>query len=257
MKYYLDTEFIEGFHRPFLGRRRHFVDLISIGIVAEDGREYYAVSKDFNPAKADKWVVQNVLDKIVAEHQQDARSTVQNWTIEDVMHNHGKSNKQIATEIHEFINPHFADDLLLHSEGYWKQHNIIEIAPDKECPFFIWRSRPEFYGYYSDYDWVVFCSLFGRMIDLPEGFPMYCRDLKQQLDEVAEIVIQRIPDGQPKTENWSKAKIMKLDYHYPKEINGHNALDDARWNKKLHEFIIHKRVNLLGPDFAQLKRSKF
>src|SRR5690349_13344625 len=36
-----------------------------------------------------------------------------------------------------------------------------------------WRNRekPEFWGYYSDYDWVVFCQLFGRMIDLPKDYP--------------------------------------------------------------------------------------
>lgn len=38
-------------------------------------------------------------------------------------------------------------------------------------------------GYYCDYDWVAFCWLFGSMIDLPKGLPMYCWDLKQFLDE--------------------------------------------------------------------------
>ena len=37
MKYWMDTEFIE---RPYT------IDLISIGIVAEDGREFYAESNE-------------------------------------------------------------------------------------------------------------------------------------------------------------------------------------------------------------------
>lgn len=37
MKYWIDTEFIE---RPFT------IDLISIGLVAEDGREFYAESSE-------------------------------------------------------------------------------------------------------------------------------------------------------------------------------------------------------------------
>lgn len=37
MKYFFDTEFIED------GRT---IDLVSIGIVCEDGREYYAVSAE-------------------------------------------------------------------------------------------------------------------------------------------------------------------------------------------------------------------
>ena len=47
MKYFLDTEFIEGFHKPLFGKRRHFIDLISIGIVCEDGRTYSAISNEY------------------------------------------------------------------------------------------------------------------------------------------------------------------------------------------------------------------
>ena len=34
-----------------------------------------------------------------------------------------------------------------------------------------------------DYDWVALCQLFGTMMDLPEGWPMYCRDVKQLADD--------------------------------------------------------------------------
>ena len=61
MKYFIDTEFIEGVKKPLFGKSRHFIDLVSIGIVCEDGREYYAVSNEFNPKDADKWVLENVL----------------------------------------------------------------------------------------------------------------------------------------------------------------------------------------------------
>lgn len=39
--------------------------------------------------------------------------------------------------------------------------------------------EPEFWTWYGDYDWVGFCWLFGKMIDLPEGFPMFALDLRQ------------------------------------------------------------------------------
>jgi hypothetical protein len=55
MNYYLDTEFIEGQQslRLFGIPTKSFPpDLISIGIVSQDGREYYAVSKDFNLKEA-------------------------------------------------------------------------------------------------------------------------------------------------------------------------------------------------------------
>ena len=55
MRYFYDTEFIED------GRT---IELISIGVVAEDGREYYAVSTEFNPDRAGSWVRANVLPKL-------------------------------------------------------------------------------------------------------------------------------------------------------------------------------------------------
>ena len=40
------------------------VELVSIGAVAEDGREFYAVSTEFDPAAAHPWVVANVLPQL-------------------------------------------------------------------------------------------------------------------------------------------------------------------------------------------------
>lgn len=52
MRYYLDTEFYEN----GVG-----IDLISIGIVAEDGREFYAVSTEAKLHLVNDWVRANVL----------------------------------------------------------------------------------------------------------------------------------------------------------------------------------------------------
>lgn len=51
MKYWLDTEFIA---RPFA------MDLVSIGIVAEDGREFYAQSAEVDWSKASRWALEHV-----------------------------------------------------------------------------------------------------------------------------------------------------------------------------------------------------
>jgi 3' exoribonuclease, RNase T-like len=51
MKYWIDTEFIE---RPYT------IDLISIGLVAEDGREFYAESSEVDWTKASQWTCQIV-----------------------------------------------------------------------------------------------------------------------------------------------------------------------------------------------------
>jgi hypothetical protein len=54
-RYFYDCEFIED------GRT---IDLISIGVVDEHGREFYAISSQFDESKAIPWVRRNVLDKL-------------------------------------------------------------------------------------------------------------------------------------------------------------------------------------------------
>jgi hypothetical protein len=54
-RYFYDCEFIED------GRT---IELVSIGVVAEDGREYYAVSTEFDPSRATAWVRRHVLAKL-------------------------------------------------------------------------------------------------------------------------------------------------------------------------------------------------
>jgi hypothetical protein len=55
VKFFYDTEFIED---------GTTIDLVSIGVVDETGREFYAVSTEFDPAKAGPWVRDHVLDKL-------------------------------------------------------------------------------------------------------------------------------------------------------------------------------------------------
>jgi len=53
---------------------------------------------------------------------------------------------------------------------------------------------------------------------------MYCRDLKQMMDETG-------------AEEW------KLK---PPQVNEHHALADARWNKALHTKILHFNQHVIG-----------
>lgn len=175
-KYFIDTEFRE---RPYT------IDLISIGIVCEDGREYYAIHKNFNLDDVwdDGWLRKNVLLPIYLDGiGEDIRDVLpfSKDSIDTILVSSGKSVEQIR----------------------------------KEIIYFICDDRPEFYGYYADYDWVVFCWIFGRMIDLPKGFPKYCMDLKQMMDD----------NGLDK--EWKRLNC-------PDPEGEHNALVDARWNLKL------------------------
>ncbi len=54
-RYFYDTEFIED---------GVTIDLVSIGVVDEAGREFYAVSNEFDPERAIGWVRENVLNKL-------------------------------------------------------------------------------------------------------------------------------------------------------------------------------------------------
>lgn len=83
---------------------------------------------------------------------------------------------------------------------------LIEFAGD----------APEFWAYYADYDWVVLCQLFGTMMQLPKGWPMYCRDVKQFCDDIGNTTLPKQTDTE------------------------HHALHDAIWTKKAWEFLRHR-----------------
>lgn len=213
MKYFLDTEFIEGFNKPLFGKNRHFIDLISLAIVCEDGRSLYLISNEYEYNKADDWVKENViLPMYIDTVHGDMRNSC------DVNNFHkiyGISNKEIAQSVFEFCTQ---DILTIEKAKYYdvKYENI------------------EFYGYYSDYDWVLFCSLFGKMIDLPNGFPMYCKDLKQEIDNFC-MDDKRWSGVSNKFKQ--RLEIIKEWKDYPKQENEHNALDDAKWNFELFKFL--------------------
>lgn len=247
MKYFIDTEFIEGTQtkRVFglnVGRTKPTIDLISIGIVAEDGREYYAISKEFNLKEAWNrfelkpdidnggmkkvyWILDNVLrpiwNMLCVKEGYDVFSNPHELTYKDfrkILNKYGKTNSQIAKEVKEFV-----------YKPYHISNSILNNHKDFERALFV--NPISFYGYYADYDWVVFCWLFGKMIDLPQGFPMYCNDLKQILETRGfSCNGTTIP-----LEMWGK-DITKHP-NYPAQKHEHNALADARWNKELYEFL--------------------
>lgn len=69
MKYWYDTEFLDN------GRT---IDLISIGIVAEDGREYYAVNNDapWGRIREHAWLMANVVPHLGPLGQWLPRDTI-------------------------------------------------------------------------------------------------------------------------------------------------------------------------------------
>lgn len=78
--------------------------------------------------------------------------------------------------------------------------------------------KPEFWAHYADYDWVALCQLYGTMMDLPEDWPRYCRDVKQYHDYLGT----------------SFGSVPRL----PKPKNEHNALADALWTKQVYNIVL-------------------
>lgn len=121
----------------------------------------------------------------------------------------------------------------------WVKANVIPRLPEEDSLDWVSKDRMrqevenflfpsvehpvELWGYYSAYDHVALCWLFGKMIDLPPGMPMLTMDVKQ-------LAIH--------------AGIQ------PPESAGeeHNALVDARWNRMaffyITNFYLHKQMDL-------------
>jgi hypothetical protein len=191
MKYFLDTEFFE----TELSIRQigviPTIDLISIGIVDEDGREFYKLNNEhkLDYSWENDWLKKNVFkqiyNEIIPNFDHDKNFIFDEETLKLLFSVFGSTRKEIVEEILSFV------------------------GKDK---------TPKFYGYYADYDWVVFAQLFGRMTDLPKGWPMYCVDLRQMMDQ----------NGL--TRKWKEKNC-------PDPLMEHSALEDARWNRELYNQI--------------------
>jgi len=73
VKYFYDTEFDED------GRT---IELISFAMVAEDGREFYEVSNEFDPARCNAFVQTNVLPRLPAKDLWISRQQLRSQLLE-------------------------------------------------------------------------------------------------------------------------------------------------------------------------------
>ncbi|WP_160051062.1 3'-5' exoribonuclease [Nocardiopsis sp. FR26] len=149
MIYAYDTEFLED------GRR---IWLISIGIVCEDGREYYAVNVQAPWTRIEKhaWLMANVVPSLPQPRVPHPRCPSCEMPIPgeviDYEHPAVKHPAQIAAEVREFL---------------------LGPANDTQLP------QVELWADYPAYDHVALAQLWGPMVDLPEGIPMTTFDLQQ------------------------------------------------------------------------------
>lgn len=113
----------------------------------------------------------------------------------------------------------------------WVMGNVIPLLPPKDDDSAIWMPKEEIgeqllwflkpskkdpvelWGYYSAYDHVLLSWLFGRMIDMPDGMPMFTMDIKQYAVMLGNPILPR-----------HGGKV-------------HNALDDAMWTRDAYLFL--------------------
>jgi hypothetical protein len=188
MRFYYDTEFVEN------GRT---IDLLSIGIVADDGREYYAVVDDpttISRAVQDEWLCANVVTTLPVTIYRNTPSGGWHWRW------NGEHPDIGATRLPSEVAGDVATFLLGADRHKTGQLPHVELWAD-----------------YAAYDHVALAQLFGRMIDLPEGIPMFTRDLRQEI-----------------------ARLDVTEEELPKQETGqHNALADARYAKRLGDYLTH------------------
>jgi hypothetical protein len=184
VRIFYDCEFLED------GRT---IELISIGLVADDDREYYAAASDapWERIRKHDWLVRNVVPHLPVTGR---------TSLDSYLANHPNSYPRPSIE---FVGPDLTDSRV-------KPRQVIA---NEVRDFILATPGPELWAWYGAYDHVVLCQLWGTMMHLPEGIPMWTNDLKQ---ECARLGDPRMP---------------------AQESGEHNALADARHVKLMAAFL--------------------
>lgn len=172
-----DLEFLED------GRT---IELISIGMVCDDGREYYAVNRDMPVRRIRKhqWLMENVVPHLPKGHGDQRIHMPKRWLF------------------------HYADHRVKHRSTIAAA--FIQAA----------GSDVELWANYGAYDHVALAQLWGPMIALPDGVPMFTHDIQQEA--------RRLGFG------WDAL---------PKQESGeHNALADARHNQTVRRWLAEQEA---------------
>ena len=126
MKIFMDTEFT-GLHQN--------TTLISLGLISEDGKEFYAEFNDYDKSQIDDWLQKNVINNL--KFNEDMIENADGCYIYN----------EISTEI-------------------YGNNDIIKVELEK------WLSQFESVEIWSDclaYDWVLFGQIFGHAFNIPKN----------------------------------------------------------------------------------------
>lgn len=170
MKLFFDTE--------FAGLRKD-TTLISIGIVSEDGRKFYAELTDYNENQCNKWINQNVVKNLHLPHIP--------W--------HSKCTENIKKlEEDGYVisqNPHIPREGALLEYDYFKpdNENMTALGDSHWIGIALneWIKQFDTIQFVSDvchYDFVLLIELItngGTALDLPLNISAACHDINQDI----------------------------------------------------------------------------
>lgn len=185
------------------------IELVSIAMVSGDGREMYAISREFNPENLlqNKWMRDNVWPNLPIDRshlQQGSGNGAGKWYPKNAC-------RCMKSDAGEYQCTHGCGKLDKDHPDVRSRGQIRRLVSD-----FIMASHPkdrdvdrdnvQLWAWYGAYDHVVLAQLFGPMINLPNHIPMHTNDLKSEDARLGGVEVAKQKTGI------------------------HNALDDARYN---------------------------
>lgn len=197
IRYWYDTEFLET---------GDSIDLISIGIVASDGREYYAVNEEINAGKLHsairrhRWLMDNVVPHLPL--------------IDGFYRSVPDKSWDIGVPVGRF-------ELDPDHPAVMPREQISEQARD----FLLRPNEPmELWAYYGACDHLALMWLWGPVSARPEGVPMITMDVVQ-LARSLGVDDANLPQQTGQV---------------------HNALDDARWTRDAWRYLTGAAGRMAG-----------
>lgn len=156
------------------------IEPISVGMAAEDSRTYYAVFKStpIDRVMQRVWLRDNVLPHL------------------PLLHFPGRGTPEL-----NYLSPLVKNPVTIRNEV---------------SRFLLDTPRLELWGWYSGYDHVAFAQMWGPMVYLPEGIPMWTNDLRQEALRLG---------------------LDECDIPPPDPQMAHNALEDAKHMLKIAAYL--------------------
>lgn len=191
-KVFFDTEFT-GLHQN--------TTLISIGLISECGKTFYAELTDYDKSQCDDWIKKNVIKNLTITKEID--ESLDAW--EDYKHKEAILFKGKLEYLKGAL------------ENWLNQFEQVEIWSD--C---------------LSYDWVLFNQIFGHAFNIPKNVYYIPFDI------CTVFKIKGI-DPDISREEFINIENQKIDGKYPEsldDIKKHNALYDAKIIKLCYEKLI-------------------